>query len=148
MDLNAGFHDLIHALKWIKKEITTFGGDSERVTVMGHSGGGGMTKTLAMSPKAKHMINQMIAMSQSSDYSLVKDKNEAASRAAAQEVGCANFDPSDKKWDSLKVVEKVIKCLRTKSGKELTEAQPKIEEKGYQFRYAAQDSGENAVSFI
>jgi carboxylesterase type B len=145
MDMNAGFHDLIHALKWIKSEISTFGGNPNRVTVMGHSGGGGMTKTLAMSPKAKYMINQMIAMSQSSDYALVKDKNQAASRAAAKEVGCANFNPSDKKWDSFNEVEKVIKCLRTKSAKELTAVQPIIEEKGYQFRYAAQDSGENAV---
>lgn len=99
-----------------------------------------------MSPKAKYMINQMIAMSQSSDYSLVKDKNQAASRAAAQEIGCANFHPSDDQWESVEVVEKVIECLRSKSGKELTQAQPIIEGKGYQFRYAAQDSGENAVS--
>ena len=101
-----------------------------------------------MSPKSKHMINQIIAMSQSSDYEIVRDKNERATRAAAAEAGCADFSPEDEKWEDFVIVEKVIKCLRSKTGKELAQAQPRIEAKGFQFRYVARDSGENAVGFL
>ncbi|SPO04279.1 uncharacterized protein DNG_06962 [Cephalotrichum gorgonifer] len=39
-DLNAGFLDQRFALEWVQEYVGLFGGDKERVTVMGESGGG------------------------------------------------------------------------------------------------------------
>ena len=39
--------DIAHALKWIETEITAFGGDPNKLTLMGHSGGGALAKLVA-----------------------------------------------------------------------------------------------------
>lgn len=39
LDLNVGFKDQIEALQWIRREIEHWGGDKEKVTLMGHSAG-------------------------------------------------------------------------------------------------------------
>ena len=42
MDANVGFHDCLAAAEWTAKHIKQFGGDPERITVMGQSAGGAM----------------------------------------------------------------------------------------------------------
>lgn len=42
--------DVLLALKWVKKFIKYFGGDSNRITVVGQSSGGAMASSLFVSP--------------------------------------------------------------------------------------------------
>ena len=60
---NFGLLDDIALLQWVKKNITAFGGDPDRVTVGGQSAGAGSAGFLAMSPLAKGLFIRVIAES-------------------------------------------------------------------------------------
>jgi len=60
---NFGTLDLIMALKWIKKNISNFGGDSDNVTIFGESAGGHNVFSLLASKKASGLFNKAISMS-------------------------------------------------------------------------------------
>jgi carboxylesterase type B len=46
MDDNVGMHDCLAAAEWTSKYIHKFGGDPNRITVMGQSAGGGIINLL------------------------------------------------------------------------------------------------------
>ncbi|KAL1588314.1 hypothetical protein WHR41_02803 [Cladosporium halotolerans] len=54
---NFGIGDQIVALEWVKKNIAQFGGDPNRVTIIGGSAGAGSVRTLLGSPR---VINQKL----------------------------------------------------------------------------------------
>ncbi len=60
---NAGMQDLVAALQWIHDNIAQFGGDPDRVTIFGQSGGGSKTTTLMAMPAAKGLFHRAIAQS-------------------------------------------------------------------------------------
>ncbi len=60
---NYGLMDQIAALKWIKNNISTFGGDTTNVTIFGESAGGQSVSMLAASPLTKGLFNRAICMS-------------------------------------------------------------------------------------
>ncbi|MFC3099024.1 carboxylesterase/lipase family protein [Alteraurantiacibacter palmitatis] len=60
---NAGMLDIIAALRWLKQNIAAFGGDPERITVFGTSGGGMKAAFLMASPAAAGMVQRAAAQS-------------------------------------------------------------------------------------
>ncbi|MDO4496892.1 MAG: carboxylesterase family protein [Bacteroidales bacterium] len=60
---NYGILDQIEALKWIRKNISQFGGDPENVTIFGQSAGAGSVKTLCESPLARGYFQKAVIMS-------------------------------------------------------------------------------------
>ena len=58
-----GMLDMIEGLKWVKENIARFGGDPSKVTIFGHSAGGGAVSILAASPLTKSLFNGVICMS-------------------------------------------------------------------------------------
>ncbi|XP_068155832.1 uncharacterized protein Nlg1 isoform X1 [Drosophila tropicalis] len=63
---NYALLDQIAALHWIKENIGSFGGDSSRVTLMGHSTGAACVNYLMVSPVASGLFHRAILMSGSS----------------------------------------------------------------------------------
>ena len=60
---NYGLWDQIYALKWLKKNIAAFGGDPERITIMGESAGAMSVQNLIYTPLAKGLFSGAIMMS-------------------------------------------------------------------------------------
>jgi para-nitrobenzyl esterase len=60
---NNGQLDLILALKWVKRNIASFGGDPGNVTLFGQSGGGAKIATLMAMPEAAGLFHKAITMS-------------------------------------------------------------------------------------
>ena len=57
---NYGFLDQIAALKWVKRNIASFGGDPSNITLFGESAGGCSVHTLLTSPLAKNLFEKAI----------------------------------------------------------------------------------------
>ncbi len=60
---NAGQLDLILALRWVRDNIDEFGGDPDKVTVFGQSGGGAKIATLMAMPAAAGLFHRAATMS-------------------------------------------------------------------------------------
>lgn len=60
---NAGGDDIIAALRFVKENIESFGGDPENITVFGQSGGGAKVTTLLQTPDADGLFARGINMS-------------------------------------------------------------------------------------
>ncbi|XP_031826510.1 esterase E4-like [Nomia melanderi] len=60
---NMGLKDLIQALKWVKANAATFGGDPNNITVFGFSAGAVLGHAMAISPLSQGLFHKLILQS-------------------------------------------------------------------------------------
>lgn len=63
---NAALKDMVAALKWVQRNIASFGGDPDNVTIFGESAGAASVSFLVLSPMAKGLFHKAITQSGSS----------------------------------------------------------------------------------
>lgn len=87
---NQGILDQIAALHWIQRNISAFGGDPSRVTIMGSSSGGESVALLVASPLAKGLFQRAIAESGNDAMPISpEDDHRFDERGAAEAKGVA-----------------------------------------------------------
>ncbi|KAM4018720.1 para-nitrobenzyl esterase-like isoform 2-T2 [Anomaloglossus baeobatrachus] len=90
---NYGFMDQIAALRWVQKNIRSFGGDPNQVTIYGQSSGGTSVWTLMVSPLAKGLFHRAIDISGSSVFKATmaeaeKDNLVFLKRSSCRDAPC------------------------------------------------------------
>ena len=93
---NFGTLDIIAALKWIKNNISLFGGDPENVTVFGESAGGHNVFSLLVAKQAKGLFHKAISQS---GYTTTYSKEDAYKQISKS---------STSKYTSWNIVNKII----------------------------------------
>lgn len=82
---NVGMLDIVMALEWVRGNIAAFGGDPDRVTIFGQSGGGWKVSTLLGMPRAQGLFQRAVIQSGPGVRMVERhDAGELADRFAAQ----------------------------------------------------------------
>ncbi|KAF5306936.1 hypothetical protein FQA39_LY00166 [Lamprigera yunnana] len=115
---NNGLKDQLQALKWVKENIASFGGDPDAVTIAGSSAGATSVTLHLVSPLSKGLFHNAIAMSGSSFGSLPVPNNQMKlAKKQAQLLNC----PEDNSAN-------IIKCLKSKSAEEIANSYSKFKD--------------------
>ncbi|KAJ8725240.1 hypothetical protein PYW07_016198 [Mythimna separata] len=93
---NAGLKDQVEALKWVQRNIKHFGGDADRVTIMGQSAGSASVGLHIVSPMSQGLFHRAIAMSGSPfcDWSLAFNPERRAF-VLGKTLGFVTEDPEE-----------------------------------------------------
>ncbi|XP_067620825.1 uncharacterized protein Nlg2 [Eurosta solidaginis] len=107
---NFGLMDLVAGLHWLKENLPAFGGDPQRITLLGHSTGAALANMLMVSPVASDLVQRAVLVSGSALSPWAIQKNPLfVKRRVAEQTGCHG----DMLYDDL------APCLRTKTIAEL-----------------------------
>ena len=90
---NAGMLDLVAALRWVRDNITGFGGDPANVTIFGQSGGGAKVTTIMAMPSAQGLFHKAIV--QSGSYYLAAMDRSRGTQLAEILLRTLNIKPED-----------------------------------------------------
>jgi len=109
-DANGGIQDMVLALRWVRDEISAFGGDPGNVTVAGESGGGLKVAVLMATPAAQGLYHKAILQSGSPGPTVMlsPEHGTATARALLAELGIdpvAPLGPALGRLDPIAVVE-------------------------------------------
>jgi para-nitrobenzyl esterase len=84
---NAGMLDLVLALRWVRDNITQFGGDPGNVTIFGESGGGFKVSTLLAMPGAAGLFHRAIVESGPGLKGRTPEQATAGARQTLERLG-------------------------------------------------------------
>ncbi|XP_030780835.1 carboxylesterase 5A isoform X2 [Rhinopithecus roxellana] len=108
---NWAFKDQVAALSWVQKNIEFFGGDPSSVTIFGESAGAISVSSLILSPMAKGLFHKAIMESGVAIIPYLKAHDYEKSEDLQVVAHFCGHNASDS--------EDLLRCLRTKSSKEL-----------------------------
>ena len=84
---NIGQQDLTAALRWVRDNISAFGGDPNRVLIFGQSGGGAKVSTLLAMPSAKGLFQRAIIESGAGLSGGPRDRANKTAETLMKELG-------------------------------------------------------------
>ncbi len=89
---NCGVLDQVAALRWVRDNVSLFGGDPAQVTVFGESAGGMSVGTLLGLPAAQGLFARAILQSGAAAHVAERDRAERVTRDVLAELGLTTDD--------------------------------------------------------
>jgi len=87
---NLGLQDQISALRWVKRNIHSFGGDPNSTLLYGHSAGGVSVMALQRMPQARSLFNAAASLSPLPQIGTTPKKANTAWRETIMPTGCTD----------------------------------------------------------
>jgi para-nitrobenzyl esterase len=84
---NRGLADVLAALRWVRRNIATFGGDPTNITLAGHSAGATLTAGAIAAPEAAGLFHRAIMQSGSGTGAFTPQQAAVVREAAANALG-------------------------------------------------------------
>ena len=114
---NYGLYDQMTAIKWVKDNISSFGGDPDNMTIMGQSAGAASVQLLSCSPMTKGLFNKAIMSSGCGLGGMLSGNNEKSCafwEAVVERSGCKTLEefralPPDKLFKQWQAAKKEVK---------------------------------------
>ncbi len=109
----AGMFDIILALKWVRDNIASFGGDPANVTIMGESGGGGKVSTLLAMDCAKGLFRNAVV--ESGSFPIATVSREQGTKMVKNLLRANGYSPDDWKVLLSKTSDEILGMMKTAS---------------------------------
>ena len=115
---NYGLYDQHTAIRWVKDNIASFGGNPENITIMGQSAGAMSVQQHCLSPKSRGLFQKAVMSSGGGVSKMMSagqpDKNYAFWHAVMERSGCADLAafralPAQKLYKVWKAAKKEVK---------------------------------------
>jgi len=93
---NMGLKDQRLAIKWVKENISAFGGDANNITIFGESAGSASVQCHTISPRSTGLFQKAI-MQSGSIFNIwaMNEKHKDAAFRLAKNLGCEKDDPKE-----------------------------------------------------
>lgn len=98
---NLGIIDQVEALRWVRRNISRFGGDPDNVTIFGESAGGSSVLALMATPLADGLFHRAIALSPSMNQLRTRQRAHDAAGHLLEAIGAPTEAVRDLPTDKL-----------------------------------------------
>lgn len=116
---NMGLYDQLLALRWIKQNAKAFGGNQDRITLIGQSAGSYSVGVHLVSPRSKGLFRRAIMQSGSTFTTTLQNSKEQArhrARVLVEMLGCGSPEKDSRNSRTM------ANCMRSKGVAEILNA--------------------------